>query len=103
MIHGSEKSTASEAAEVTSASRRGFCVALLAGGLGYTAVRSRAADLVEPDSPHKATKAQVHYQDHPKDIRSCGTCIHFKKPNGCTVMQGEVTKDGWCDLFVLID
>jgi hypothetical protein len=32
-----------------------------------------------------------------------GLCTLFERPNACKVVEGEVSKDGWCKAFVLAD
>jgi hypothetical protein len=49
------------------------------------------------------TRQQAEYQDTPKGIYSCGLCTLFERPNGCKVVEGEVSKDGWCNAFALAD
>ncbi len=51
----------------------------------------------------KVTKDAARYQDQPKGIQSCAICSLFLKPDGCKVMEGEVTEDGWCALFDMVD
>ena len=51
----------------------------------------------------KMTRQQAEYQDTPKGIYSCGLCTLFERPNGCKVVEGEVSKDGWCKAFALAD
>ena len=57
--------------------------------------RSRAAE--------KMTRQQAEYQDKPDGIYSCGMCTLFEKPNACKVVEGEISKDGWCKAFALLD
>ena len=59
------------------------------------AITARAAD--------KMTRQQAEYQDTPNGIYSCGLCSLFEAPNGCKVVEGEVSKDGWCKAFALQD
>ena len=59
------------------------------------AIAARAAD--------KMTRKQAEYQDMPNGIYSCGLCSLFEAPNGCKVVEGEVSKDGWCKAFALQD
>ena len=49
------------------------------------------------------TRKQAEYQDTPNGIYSCGLCSLFEAPNGCKVVEGEVSKDGWCRAFALQD
>jgi hypothetical protein len=61
----------------------------------FTATAGRAAD--------KMSRKQAEYQDTPNGIYSCGLCSLFEAPNGCKVVEGEVSKDGWCRVFALQD
>jgi hypothetical protein len=51
----------------------------------------------------KMTQAQAEYQDTPNGIYSCGMCTLFEKPNACKVVEGEISKDGWCKAFAMAD
>ena len=51
----------------------------------------------------KMTRQQAEYQDTPNGIYSCGVCTLFEPPNICKVVEGEVSKDGWCKAFALAD
>src|ERR1700757_4963808 len=44
----------------------------------------------------KMTRAQAEYQDTPNGIYSCGLFSLFEAPNGCKVVEGEISRDGWC-------
>jgi 2,4-dienoyl-CoA reductase-like NADH-dependent reductase (Old Yellow Enzyme family) len=55
------------------------------------------------EASEKMTRQQAEYQDAPKDIYSCGMCTLFEPPKYCKVVEGEVSKDGWCKAFVLAD
>jgi hypothetical protein len=51
----------------------------------------------------KMTRAQAEYQDAPNGLYSCGMCSLFEAPNACKVVEGEVSKEGWCKAFALQD
>jgi hypothetical protein len=51
----------------------------------------------------KMTRQQAQYQDTPNGIYSCGLCTLFERPNTCKVVEGEVSRDGWCKAFALAD
>jgi hypothetical protein len=51
----------------------------------------------------KMSQKEAQYQDQPKDIRMCATCTLFLPPNACKVVQGVVSPNGWCRLFVIAD
>jgi hypothetical protein len=79
-------------------SRRGLfgAVARASAALSlFKAVAARGSD--------KMTRKQAEYQDMPNGIYSCGLCSLFEAPNGCKVVEGEVSKDGWCKAFALQD
>ena len=84
--------------------RRLFMAGLVGGGLALAALQALEADAPPPlPAFRKLTKAAANYHDKPKDIRSCATCSFFQAPKACVVVEGDVAKDGFCDLFSLVD
>jgi hypothetical protein len=63
--------------------------------IGAASKASRASE--------KMTRVQAEYQETPKGIYSCAICSLFEPPNACKVVEGEVSKDGWCRAFALAD
>jgi hypothetical protein len=55
------------------------------------------------DASEKMTQQQAQYQDKPNGLYSCGMCTLFEQPNSCKVVEGEISKDGWCKAFALAD
>jgi hypothetical protein len=51
----------------------------------------------------KMTRQQAQYRDRPNGIYSCGMCTLFEAPNACKVVEGEISKDGWCKAFAPVD
>ena len=51
----------------------------------------------------KMTRQQAQYQDAPNGIYSCANCSLFERPKSCKVVDGEVSEDGWCKAFALVD
>jgi hypothetical protein len=47
----------------------------------------------------KVSKEQVQYQDSPKDGHKCSECIFFVEPNACKTVEGDISPDGWCQLW----
>jgi hypothetical protein len=79
-------------------SRRKVISAVVKGvsaGLLLQISRAQASD--------KMTPQQAQYQDAPKDIYSCEVCSLFEPPKSCKVVEGEVSKDGWCKAFAMAD
>ena len=69
--------------------------ALLAGGtLGAAVIQ------VKPAYAQKAGKEAVKYQDSPKDGQKCSDCLQFTPPDGCKVVEGKISPNAWCAVFV---
>jgi len=80
------------------ASRRKLIDVAIRGGSAALLLRiapGHAAD--------KMTRPQAEYQDTPNGIYSCGTCTLFVPPASCKVVEGEVSKDGWCKAYAMAD
>jgi hypothetical protein len=73
----------------------GAAVKLASAGLLFRISRTEAAE--------KMTPQQAEYQDTPNGLYSCGMCTLFEPPKFCKVVEGEVSKDGWCKAFALAD
>jgi hypothetical protein len=80
------------------ASRR-KAIRALAGGAS-AALLSRMPSALAAE---KMTRRQAEYQDGPNGIYSCAVCTLFEPPKSCKVVEGEVSKDGWCKAFALAD
>src|SRR5690349_2364073 len=46
-----------------------------------------------------ATKAQVHYRSAKSKEYRCATCAFFISPNSCRKVSGQISPDGWCDMY----
>jgi hypothetical protein len=57
----------------------------------------------QAEASEKMTRQQAQYQDTPNGIYSCGLCTLFERPSACKVVEGEVSRDGWCKAFALAD
>jgi hypothetical protein len=73
----------------------GAVVKGVSAGLLFRICRAQASD--------KMTRQQAQYQAAPNDIYSCETCSLFEPPKSCKVVEGEISKDGWCKAFALAD
>lgn len=65
---------------------------VLAAATATTAVRQAAAQ-------QKLSQALAKYQDTPKGDHHCEVCNNFQAPNACKFVQGEISPNGWCQLF----
>ncbi len=59
-----------------------------------------AAVLASSAAWAKADQKSASYQTQPKDGKQCSGCAQFKAPNACTVVDGEISPNGWCQFFV---
>lgn len=102
-------------------SRRGLLrrLGLLGSALLFAPLAARS---MAETHPAKASKAAVHYQDHPNQGRTCGMCKYFIMPAGgmdggmmgqmgpmqgrhmmapghCRLVAGRISPMGYCDLY----
>jgi hypothetical protein len=75
----------------------------LLGAIGCGATAGLFSKIAPAHSADKMTKARAEYQDMPNGIYSCGNCTLFEAPNACKVVEGEVSRDGWCTAFAMAD
>ncbi|MGR9087755.1 MAG: high-potential iron-sulfur protein [Gammaproteobacteria bacterium] len=74
--------------------RRIVLRSMLATGFALCLPRPGAAE------SGKISKVQAQYQNQPKDDQKCGNCMHFIGPNACMVVEGDISPEGWCSLWV---
>lgn len=48
----------------------------------------------------QVSQENAKYQDSPKDGKKCAGCKHFKPPDGCRLVAGKISANGWCRLWV---
>jgi hypothetical protein len=48
----------------------------------------------------KVSRQSVAYQDRPDGGKSCRLCAHFIAPGSCQIVQGPISPQGYCRLFV---
>ena len=73
---------------------RSAALSLGAATATATAVVSQTA------AQQKISQAAAKYQTTPKGDQRCDVCVNFQPPNGCKFVQGEISSNGWCQLFV---
>jgi hypothetical protein len=61
--------------------------------------RTSAPDQAGPGGSEKASQASVQYQGQPRGDQQCSGCIHFVGPNTCEMVEGEISPEGWCNLW----
>jgi hypothetical protein len=48
----------------------------------------------------KMSEASVAYQDTPKWDRNCAGCGLFQPPSSCKTVDGVISPNGWCKIWV---
>ena len=48
----------------------------------------------------KISKIAVNYQDHPDGNKRCDKCIQFQPPDACKVVEGTISPQGSCRIFI---
>lgn len=59
--------------------------------------------IAQAEASDKMTLQQAEYQASPNGIYSCGLCTLFEPPKSCKVVEGDVSRSGWCKVFELAD
>jgi hypothetical protein len=72
---------------------------LLCSAAGATGVLAAAINpaLAQP----KISKIAVNYQDHPDGDKRCDKCIQFQPPDACKMVEGTISPQGSCRIFML--
>ena len=55
---------------------------------------------VRPASAQKASKETMKYQDKPSGDKQCSNCLQFVAPDGCKVVDGKISPQGYCIAWV---
>ena len=78
-----------------SLSRRRFLrsTAAVFGGAGL-------ATLTAKEAAAKIKPSLVAYQDTPKEGHDCKGCKLFEPPNACKSVDGVISPNGWCKLWL---
>jgi hypothetical protein len=54
-----------------------------------------------PPATTKVSQASVQYQTQPKGDQQCSGCQHFiAASNTCQLVDGQISPNGWCTLWV---
>ena len=67
--------------------------ALALGVAATGAAATRAA------AQQKISQAAAKYQPQPKGQQRCDNCVNFVAPNACKFVQGDISPNGWCQLY----
>ena len=72
--------------------------ALLGGGIGAGGILGATPNLATAQP--KISKVAVNYQDHPDGDKRCDKCIQFQPPDACKVVDGSISPQGSCRIFM---
>ena len=78
-----------------SSRRRVLKMAAIAAGAGLAASLRQGAR-----AQQKASKEAMKYQDKPNGNMQCDGCSQFVAPDGCKVVEGKISPQGYCLAWV---
>lgn len=81
--------------------RRRDCLKAALGGAASVGLLGRRA--LGEEARQKVSKLHARYQDTPRGIYSCDMCGVFEPPGACKLVEGEISPEGWCEIFQLAD
>lgn len=62
---------------------------------------SAPATAADSAAPKKVSQASVQYQAQPKGELKCSGCANFiADSNTCKLVEGQISSEGWCALWV---
>lgn len=47
----------------------------------------------------KVSQAEAKYQGQPKGQQRCEICLQFRPPASCQLVDGTISRTGWCQFF----
>ncbi len=73
---------------------------IAAGTAGALATGAGAVIATSTPAQAKASQKVVKYQDTPKGDLSCENCVQFEAPSSCKTVDGTISPQGWCIVYV---
>ena len=71
-------------------------VLTIAAGAAGASVAGLGVARAQAKTPQKAMK----YQDTPKGDQRCENCKQFQPPSACKVVDGTISPQGWCTVYM---
>ena len=71
---------------------------LLRGAVAAAGILGATSNLAEAQP--KISKVAVNYQDHPDGDKRCDKCAQFQPPDACKMVDGTISPQGSCRIFV---
>jgi hypothetical protein len=72
---------------------------MLGGAMGAVGILGATPNLAAAQP--KISKVAVNYQDHPDGDKRCDKCIQFQSPDACKMVEGAISPQGSCRIFIL--
>ena len=76
--------------------------ALLQYVIGAAGVAISYAPPIPAAAAPKISKKAVAYQDHPDGDKQCEKCAQFQPPDACKMVEGPISPQGCCRIFIPI-
>jgi hypothetical protein len=73
--------------------------ALLSGTALALGAAATASAVSRATAQEKISQADAKYQSTPRGAQHCDGCVNFQPPNACKFVQGDISPNGWCQLF----
>src|SRR6266852_4083692 len=74
---------------------------LLHGAVGVAgAAAIHGATPIPATGAPKISQKAVAYQDHPDGDKRCDKCVQFQPPSACKMVDGTISPQGSCRIFV---
>lgn len=70
-------------------------------GAACLAAIAQAQEGEADPSPHKTSQKDAGYKPQPTDGRKCLICANFQAPESCQLVEGTISSNGSCKLFVM--
>jgi len=71
---------------------------LLRGAVAAAGILGATSNLAEAQP--KISKVAVNYQDHADGDKRCDKCAQFQPPAACKVVDGTISPQGSCRIFI---
>src|SRR5579862_1170429 len=72
---------------------------VLSGALLSLGAATSAAMVSRAAAQQKLSQADAKYQTTPRGEQHCDGCVNFQAPNACKFVDGDISPNGWCQLF----
>jgi hypothetical protein len=72
---------------------------VLSGAVLSLGAATSAATVSRAVAQQKLSQTDAKYQTMPRGDQHCDGCVNFQAPNACKFVDGDISPNGWCQLF----